>query len=789
MSRSQSVTDSEVEGDSAVREDPLQGLLLYRRIKSLSSGAWTSLLPALGSIMALLWTFWNDAPQLIILFWALAQIAQLCLFVVLDKQLDLERASYAEMHVHWRRILILQAVGSTIWFVVFPYLAPFASGLEIAVLGIIGTAILCGTLLVHRNAPQAAVFHTLTMAPSLIASAFLIGAWGAWPTILLIGAFAIALIGETRAQERYFVSAGKTEIERRESTATVGMLLNDYEEQSSDWLWTVGSHGNLRDVTERFARAAGRAPGQLEGSPITRLFNSGEEAEELARCVIERRPFRDILVSLRVDGERRFWRLSARPREDGRMSGVARDVTADRLIEERVAFMAHYDNLTGLANRYLFNERLRGLAGLQSSEGSNIALFYLDLDDFKAINDTRGHLVGDRLLREVGTRLEQEVRNEDLVARLGGDEFAVLIETRAGDGLLIERAHRFLSVVRAPYEIEGHSYRISTSVGVARCSEGDCDAEELMRRADLALYAAKAKGRDKLALFEPALDIEARERRKIESDLSEALRKGQMRMQYQPIVDLDNGETTGFEALLRWHHPERGIIGPNDFLPVAEETGMISSLGEWVIRQSLADVAAMPANLRIAINLSPTQVKNPNLVATVAQAIHATNIAPERVELEITEHVLLEEEEQGHTTLMRLRELGIRIALDDFGTGYSSLGYLRRFPFDRIKIDRSFVTDVVSDVGSQAIVSTITRLADALGMDTTAEGIEEPGQLELLRKLGVQEAQGFLISRPVSPEDLFDKTSDAGEVVLAADFDNYRDKRKTAHSSRAGRTG
>ncbi len=779
---SQTKPAREIDADGGF-DEPLQHLLLYRRIRILSSGAWTSLLPAFGSIFALLWTFWDNAPQSVLLFWALAQIAQLCTFVVLDKQLDLDNASFEDLQTHWRRILVLQAVGSTIWFVIFPFLAPFAQGLEVAVLGIIGTAVLCGTLLVHRNAPQAALFHTLTMAPSLVVSAFLIGESGAWPTMVLFGAFAAALVGETRVQESYFVTAGRAEIERRESAATVGILLNDYEEQSSDWLWTVGPHGNLRDVTPRFAEAAGRKRERLEGTPITRLFQNGEESEDLARCIIERRPFRDVLVSLRVEGEKRFWRLSARPREDGRMSGVARDVTADRLIEERVAFMAHYDNLTGLANRYLFNERLRALAGEMTSEGSNIALFYLDLDDFKSINDTRGHLVGDRLLREVGTRLEQEVRNEDLVARLGGDEFAVLIETRAGDGLLIERAHRFLSVVRAPYEIEGHTYRISTSVGVARCVEGDCDAEELMRRADLALYAAKKQGRDNLALFEPALDIAARERRKIESDLADALRKGQMRMHYQPVVDLATGETTGFEALLRWNHPERGLIGPNEFLGVAEEAGMITSLGEWVIRQSLADVAAMPGRLRIAINLSPTQVKNPNLVATVAQAIHATNIAPERVELEITEHVLMEEEELGHTTLMRLRELGIRIALDDFGTGYSSLGYLRRFPFDRIKIDRSFVTDVSSDVGSQAIVSTITRLADALGMDTTAEGIEDPNQLELLRKLGVDEAQGFLISRPVAPGELFESDGEEDEegypvVRLAEDFASYREERR-----------
>ncbi|EDL49160.1 bifunctional diguanylate cyclase/phosphodiesterase [Erythrobacter sp. SD-21] len=773
-------------------DDPLARFLLYRRLKNFSSGATTSLLPAFASIFGLLWTFWNGVPQIAIAIWAAIQAAQLCFFVWLDRQIDFDDATVPEMETQWRRILILQAIGSTIWFVVFPYLAPYAEGLEIAVLGIIGTAILCGTLLVHRNAPQAALFHTLTMAPSLAVAAVMIGGWGAWPSLILIASFAVALIGETRTQERYFVGAARAEIERRENNATVRMLLNDYEEQSSDWLWTVGPRGNMRDVTERLGAALSTDPDHLEGMPFLDLFVAGEERDALATRLLERSPFRDLIVRLRVKGDVRYWRISARPRDDGRMSGVARDVTAGRLIEERVAFMAHYDNLTGLANRYLFNERLRSLAGEQASRGSNIALFYLDLDDFKAINDTRGHLVGDRMLREVGTRLEQEVRSEDLVARLGGDEFAVLIETRAGDGLLIERAHRFLSVVRAPYEIEGHSYRVSTSVGVARCTDGDCDAEELMRRADLALYAAKEKGRDNLALFEPALDRIARERRETEIDLREALTRGQMRMHYQAIVDLDTGETTGLEALLRWYHPQRGIIPPGDFLTIAEETGMITSLGEWVIRQTLSDAAALPGNFRIAINLSPTQVKNPNLVATVAQAIHATNIAPERVELEITEHVLMDQGAAGHVTLLRLRELGIRIALDDFGTGYSSLGYLRRFPFDRIKIDRTFVTDVASDLGSQAIVSTITRLADALGMDTTAEGIEDQRQLDLLRKLGVQEAQGFLIGRPVPPEEIVIRERPAAgneaqvETETGEEFLEYRNKRQAIARRRGG---
>ena len=772
--------------------DTLQHLLLYRRLRSFTSGATLSLIPALGVILTLVYTFWRDAPHGLLLGWAAAQIAQLGVYVFLDRQIDIETATLDELKRHWRKFLILQAVGSTIYVVVFPFLAQYAEGLDIAVLGIVGTAILCGVLLVHRTAPQAATFHVLAMTPSLLFSAWMIGGTSSWPTLLLILSFAFALLMTIRTQERHFISAGVGEIERRESTMTVRMLLNDYEEQSSDWLWTVGPRGNLRDVSTRLADATGHEAEGLEGSPLLDLFIHGEQRDELARHIVERSAFRDLLVKLRIRGEMRYWRLSARPRIDGRMSGVARDVTSDRLIEERVAFMAHYDNLTGLANRYLFNDRLRSLSGETRSNGASIALFYLDLDDFKAVNDSRGHLVGDRLLREVGTRLEQEIRSEDLVARLGGDEFAVLIETRAGDGLLIERAHRFLSVIRAPYEIDGQSYRISTSVGVARCIDGDCDADELMRRADLALYAAKEKGRDHLALFEPELDRKARERREIENDLRDAVSRGQMRLHYQPIIDLDTGKTTGVEALLRWYHPQRGIIGPLDFLPVAEETGLISSLGEWAIREALAQVSKMPGDFRLAINLSPTQVKNPNLVATVAQAIHRHDFAPERVELEITEHVMLDPSDASRSTLMRLRELGVKIALDDFGTGYSSLGYLRSFPFDRIKIDRAFVENVTDDLHSKAIISSVTRLADALEMHTTAEGIENREQLDLLRKLGVEEAQGFLIGKPMPIEDFeFDEDNDGlislPDPKLSEPFLDYRERRAVAVKRRGGR--
>ncbi|HAN88581.1 MAG TPA: diguanylate cyclase, partial [Erythrobacter sp.] len=499
--------------------------------------------------------------------------------------------------------------------------------------------------------------------------------------------------------------------------------------------------------------------------------------------------FRDFVIKVRVDDGVRYWKLSARPRSDGRMSGVARDVTGDRLSEDRVAFMAHYDNLTGLANRYLFNERLRSALS-QDDQPQNVVLFYLDLDNFKAVNDTRGHLVGDRLLREVGTRLEKEVRGQDLVARLGGDEFAVLLETRAGAGMLIERAHRFLAVIREPFEIDGHSYRISGSIGIAKRSDGCGEAEELMRRADLALFAAKAKGRDTIALYDHAMDHAARERREIETDLREAVARDQLNIHYQPVIDLDSGQVSGYEALLRWYHPQRGVVRPDDFLGVAEETGMIVPIGEWVIRKALEETSRWSGDFRIAINLSPTQVRSPHLVDVVARAIHAYGIRPARVEFEITEHVLMQKSNVCVGNLEKLRELGAKIALDDFGVGYSSLSYLRRFPFDRIKIDKDFVEGIETCSDNKAIVSSITRLAEALGMAATAEGVETRGQLDLLRELGCQEAQGYLICEPVPGENF--ATADAVEAAMKADASgilDYRKAREAALKRRSAGTG
>ncbi|QYJ07070.1 putative bifunctional diguanylate cyclase/phosphodiesterase [Qipengyuania flava] len=778
---------SQAETHGSGEAEAVEHLLLTRRLEDFTRGGTLALLPLLGSIVGLVFTFREQLSLPILLGWGALQLALLGLFMVIERQVDPDTAALAELRRNWNRFAVIQWIGSLAWALIFPYLALVAQGLDAVVLAVVAVTVLTGVLLVHRTAPRLALFHIFAMTISIAACIWILAGERGWPAFILLAFFVVALLGSTREQEREIVSGARSEVSRREAAATVGLLLNDYEEHSSDWLWTVGPRGNLRDVTARFAAASGKSVEDLEGVSLIALFAQGEDRDRLARQLMERSAFRDLVLKLRVDGEVRYWKLSARPRADGRMSGVARDVTSDRLIEERVAFMAHYDNLTGLANRYLFNERLRrALSDEERARG--VALFYLDLDDFKAVNDTRGHLVGDRLLREVGTRLEREVRGHDLVARLGGDEFAVLLETRAGAGMLIERAHRFLSVIREPFELDDQVYRISGSIGIAKCVEGDCEAEELMRRADLALFAAKKKGRDTLALFDQAMDRAARERREVETDLREAIARGQLNLHYQPVIDLDTGEVSGYEALLRWYHPRRGIVTPAGFLDVAEETGMIVPIGEWVIRQALAETAQWEGDFRIAINLSPTQVRSPHLADVVAQAIHAHGVAPERVEFEITEHVLLQESGVSAGNLEKLRELGTKVALDDFGVGYSSLSYLRRFPFDRIKIDRAFVDGVERDPDNQAIVSSITRLADALGMTTTAEGVETRAQLDLLRKLGCQEAQGYLICEPVPGENFATPAAVAAAMQgEASGILDYRKGREAVLKRRASR--
>jgi len=432
---------------------------------------------------------------------------------------------------------------------------------------------------------------------------------------------------------------------------------------------------------------------------------------------------------------------------------MVEDITEHARIQERIAHMAHHDALTDLPNRMLLRERLEGALSYVR-RGERLAVLYLDLDHFKSINDTLGHAVGDELLKLVAGRLRGCVRDDDTVARLGGDEFAIVQIGLQEVTTAADLAQRILELFKTPFEPGGHHVTTDVSIGIAVAPNDGADVDQLLKNADLALYGAKSQGRCTYRFFENEMDVRMKVRHSLEIDLRQALANGEFEMHYQPQVNLLSNKVCGCEALLRWRHPTRGMISPSEFIPVAEETGQIVALGEWVVRQACADAARWPEDVKVAVNVSPAQLMNQNLVPMVINALAISGLNANRLEFEITEAVLLQNSEKTMASLYQLRGLGARIALDDFGTGYSSLSYLRRFPFDKIKIDRSFITDLSGEGGSLAIVQAIMNLAFSLNMTTTAEGVETEEQLEVVRALGCTELQGYLFSAAKPAEEI-----------------------------------
>jgi diguanylate cyclase (GGDEF)-like protein/PAS domain S-box-containing protein len=521
-------------------------------------------------------------------------------------------------------------------------------------------------------------------------------------------------------------------------------------------LLMVDRDGKVLVVNRRFCQLAGlppdvATPGMSYDDLTTLVVSRGnvpdEDMTELRRRRREAasRTSRSSFVWEISDG--RSFTVTHQPMREGWLT-TYEDITERRAAEARIAHLAHHDALTGLPNRVLFHETLEhGLAF--SRRGHLLALHCLDLDQFKAVNDTLGHPIGDGLLQAVARRLRQELREMDTVARLGGDEFAIVQTGIASPLDATALADRLIEMMEVPFEIEGHQIVINTSIGIAFAPQDGLDTDELLKNADLALYRAKFDGRGVYRLFQTAMDAEMQARRRIELDLRHALRSGQFEVYYQPLIDLKAEAVAGFEALLRWHHPQRGLIPPDQFIPLAEEIGAIVPIGEWVLRDACLAAAGWPGTLSISVNLSPVQFKSRDLVATVTAALHDAGLAPGRLELEITETVMLHDTAATLATLHELRSIGVRIAMDDFGTGYSSLSYLRRFPFDRIKIDQSFVRELGNQSDCGAIIRAVISLSHDLGMATTAEGVETREQLCALAEAGCSGIQGYLFSRPV----------------------------------------
>jgi diguanylate cyclase (GGDEF)-like protein/PAS domain S-box-containing protein len=446
-------------------------------------------------------------------------------------------------------------------------------------------------------------------------------------------------------------------------------------------------------------------------------------------------------------------KIRHRPMPGGGWVATHEDITEQRQSEVKIEYMAHHDSLTDLANRVLLNDRLEQALGRVQRE-EMVAVHHLDLDQFKAVNDTFGHPCGDKLLRIVAERLRGLVGETDTIARMGGDEFVIVQAMIADPAEATSLAQSVIDALSEPYDIDGQQAVIGVSIGISVGPGDGSNPDKLLRNADLALYRAKSDGRGTLRFFEPAMDLQMQTRRVMEQDLRRALPGGEFELHYQPVVNLASKEISGFEALIRWNHPIKGLISPATFIPLAEEIGFIVPMGEWVIRQACATAAQWPDNLHVAVNISAIQFRSPGLMQVIVGALAASRLAPTRLEVEITESVLLHNKEATLAVLHQLRALGIRIAMDDFGTGYSSLTYLQSFPFDKIKIDRSFVKNINEDSSSLTIVRAVAALANGMGMTATAEGVETAEQLHSIASEGCTEMQGFLFSRPLPAAEI-----------------------------------
>jgi diguanylate cyclase (GGDEF)-like protein len=465
--------------------------------------------------------------------------------------------------------------------------------------------------------------------------------------------------------------------------------------------------------------------------------------------------------------DNRFIEITNQPLVTGGWVATHEDITERRRADERIARLAHYDALTELPNRVLFREQLETELK-RIVRGGQLAVLYIDIDQFKSVNDSLGHHIGDELLKSMAARLKACVRETDVVARLGGDEFAIVqtgIESTEDVTRLVTRVYE---EIREPHDCLSHQITTDASIGIALAPQDGADLDQLLKSADLAMYGAKADGRRTYRFFEPGMDERVKARHLLELDLRQAVKDSALEIHYQPTVDLRTHEVIGCEALLRWRHPERGMISPAEFIPIAEETGLINPLGDWVLATACAEAAKWPEDVTLAVNVSPIQLNSQTLVLRIIGALAVSGLSPQRLEIEITEAVLIRDDESALAILHQLRELGIRIALDDFGTGYSSLSYLQRFPFDKIKIDRCFISDVADPDGSASIVEAVVNIATARNMLTTAEGVETPRQMELLAALGCSQMQGYLFSPAKTAAEIGQLFRSRSKAAMAA---------------------
>ncbi len=610
------------------------------------------------------------------------------------------------------------------------------------------------------------------LAASLLASRILqqfVVQFACWMTVVVFegsiasyAAMAIATVS-TLLIVRHQLVLARRRAEKQEARERVSNraedILRDYEETGQGWFWETDRRGTLTYISSPVAQTLGTTAEALIQCPFVELFELGDENHDGERTLTfhmsSRSSFQELGVKANVKGEERWWSVSGRPAYDSfgnflGFRGSGTDLTEKKRNEESVQRLAQYDSLTSLANRFQMLQLLDKILSAPMESQRECSVMLLDLDRFKQVNDTLGHPAGDALLQQVAQRLERTVDTQGRVGRLGGDEFEVIVPGRWKQDDLARLAQDVINSLSQPYSVDGHRVTIGASLGIAIAPDNGTDSEHVIRNADLALYAAKDGGRGRYHFFSRDLHSVAEQKAVMEDDLRDAVANKAFQLFYQPIVAAKGNRIIGFEALLRWEHPEKGWVSPDKFIPVAEDTGLIAAIGEWAINTACHDLAQFPGDVKCAVNVSPLQFSNPQLPGIVTNAIMEAGIRPERLELEITESVFLNDDAGTEAMFAALKKVGVRLALDDFGTGYSSLGYLKKAPFDKIKIDQSFVRGATQPGNRNgAIITSITSLADSLGMDTTAEGVETMDELELVRSLGCSQIQGYIFSKAV----------------------------------------
>ena len=707
--------------------------------------------------------FWDTGPTVFLIAWGtlIALLASASILSWSRKRITRPTGASARSI---RRVTLHAVILAATWGAAPLVMFPGTDLMGQLVLACLMAGMISGGGFSLSTVPNAGLAYTWILVLASVASLLLAGHRVFVFVALLLVLYAVFISRHLVANSTLFVRHLRDELKLEAQRELIGLLLNDFQEHASDWLWETDANGILTHVSDRLAEAAEKPTLEIQGTLFSDVIGGQHEDRppellDIFNRMAGRTAFRDVVVPVAAGAHWRFWLLSAKPVFDaaGRFTGyhgAGADVTEKRLADEHITYLARYDTVTGLPNRVFFHEEIDRALASAREHGQPAALLCLDLDQFKSINDTLGHHVGDALLKRVGERIRACARDRDIVARLGGDEFAILqLSPDLPTGTMV-LARQLIDACKVPFKLEHGDIAMGTSIGIGIAPADGWEINALMKKADMALYAAKAGGTATYRFFEPEMESWAHRRRALEVGLRSALENGEIHVAYQPLVDLQNWRLAGCEALARWTSPEWGVVSPAEFIPVAEATGLIESIGEWVMREATKEARRWPDDTVVAVNLSPGQFRSQRLLATVVRALADSGLPPRRLELEVTESIFLDGSDRTLETLNNLRTLGVRTSLDDFGTGYSSLSYLRRFPFDKIKIDKSFIDDVAARDESLAIIRAIVTLANALGMSTTAEGVESTGQVAKLRDAGCTQIQGYVFSPPRPAADI-----------------------------------